>query len=391
MKVLVITNLFPNKSEPTRGVYNKQLVAELAGLCDLKVIAPLPWVPRGAIFLKSIAHRDIPEKETIDGIEVFHPQYFMIPKFGRVMYGFYFFLSLYGKIKEVRSDFKFDLIFAPWVFPDGVGSFFIARMLKVPIIIEALGSDINIFTRFILRRKIISYVLQRSAKVIAVSNELKNVIIKIGVPAKNVEVVTNGVNTNLFCKMDKTLARERLNLTQDVKIILFVGNLVPVKGIEYLMDSYNIVAADNKNIRLVIIGDGFLKSLLLKKVSDFKLEKKMVFCGKMPHEDIPMWMNGCDVLCLPSLDEGYPNVILEAMACGIPIVATRVGGIPEMVNLYESAELVDPKDINQLSAALEKAIRKVEIQKKDSDKISAKSWNDAAKEIFFEFKKIINK
>lgn len=375
MKLLVITNLFPNNLEPVRGVYNMQLVTELARLCDLRVIAPLPWSPY---------YWSVPEAEVIDGIEVSHPRYFMTPKIGRVMYGFYFFLSLYGKVKRDRNNFKFDVILASWAFPDGVGSYFIAKCLRIPIVIQVLGSDINIYTKTILRRKLIAYVLKRCSKVLSVSQELKNRIAQIGVPVDKVRVVNNGVNQSLFSPMDRTLARNSLKLPQETRIILYVGNLVPVKGIDGLVSAYGAVASEATNSLLIIIGDGFLKKSVLKKVKDLNLEGRVILCGKRPHNEIPAWMNASDLLCLPSLNEGSPNVILEAMACGVPIVATRVGGIPEMVRSYKNVKLTDPKDIKQLSEAILKFLSNGCDQQASLDKPSNRSWKDAANDVLSE-------
>lgn len=388
MRILVITNLYPNNLEPTRGVYNKQMVDELAKLCDLKVVAPVPWVPAGKIAKKLFSHSSISKKEVIDSIEVFHPKYFFIPKIGRLFYGFYFYLSLNGIIKKIYADFKFDLILASWVFPDGVGSFYIAKKLKVPIIVEALGSDINIYTKYWFRRKVIADVLSKCDKVIAVSSDLKNVITGIGVPAEKVKVVVNGVNSSVFSLIDKYQARKTLKLPVDVKIILFVGNLVPVKGLDYLLDAYNLVVSADKNVRLIMVGDGYLKPSLIKKAANYKVE--VSFCGKVSHDDISLWLNASDVLCLPSLNEGCPNVILEGMACGIRIVASRVGGIPEMVNSYDRVELVEPKDIKHLSTALIKAVTSNENRDKNKN-ILSRSWRNVAQEILFECNKVQEK
>ncbi|MBU1043911.1 MAG: glycosyltransferase family 4 protein [Candidatus Omnitrophica bacterium] len=389
MKILVITNLYPNKFEPTKGVYNKQMVNELSKLCELKVVAPVPWVPAPRIIEKLLFYNNITEKEIIDGIEVFHPRNFILPKIGRVMYGVYFYLSLYGKIKKIHESFKFDIILALWVFPDGVGSYYIAKKLKVPIIVEALGSDINIYTKYFLRRKIISSILNKCDRVIAVSTKLKDTMASIGVHSEKVSVISNGVNSLAFNRIDKRKAREILKLSVGSKIILFVGNLVPVKGVNFLLDAYKMVASNDKNVQLILVGDGFLKQSLVKKAKDYNIEVN--FCGKVSHSDVSLWMNACDVLCLPSLNEGCPNVILEAMACGSRIVASCVGGIPEMVSSYSRVELVKPKDVKQLAKALTSAVTNEKNIEEIKNVINNRSWHDAAQEILFECNKVKDK
>ena len=186
---------------------------------------------------------------------------------------------MYGFLKQIRRRFDFDLIFVPWVFPDGVGSFLIARLLNVTIIIEALGSDIIVFTKSLLRKRLISFVLKRCDRVIAVSSELKKAIVHIGVPEDRIQVVVNGVNSGVFGQIGKIQARKKLQLPFHEKIILFVGNLVPVKGIEYLIDAYAEVAKQQRNVRLVIVGDGYLKEFLVKKAIAHNIE--VLFPGKV--------------------------------------------------------------------------------------------------------------
>jgi glycosyltransferase involved in cell wall biosynthesis len=342
MKILIITNLFPNNQEPTRGIYNKQQFLELAKLCELEVVAPLPWYD----------NCKIPKRENIDGIDVYHPRYFMIPKFGRSLYGLFFYFSLIGNIKEIYKIFKFDIILATWAYPDGFGSFLISKVLNTPIIIKVHGTDINLHTKYLFLRKAIVYVLRNSNKVIAVSNALKTRLVKIGVPEEKIVVIPNGVNLELFKPMDKDKCRNILNLSLNGKIVLFIGNLVRIKGIEYLIEAFALVSSMVKELCLVIGGDGPLRGKLVKRVKDLGLEGKVKFIGKKLHNEIPLWMNAADLFCLPSIMEGMPNVILEALACKKLIIATSVGGIPEIITSEDYGILVPTQDVAALAEAI---------------------------------------
>lgn len=381
MKILVITNLFPNNQDPTRGMYNKQQIIELSKLCELKVIAPLPWAPPLKFNTKWYNHYKIAPKETIGGFEVIHTRYFMIPKFGRSLYGFFFFLSLFRKVKEIYESFKFDLIYSPWAYPDGFGSFLIAQKIGVPIIIGILGSDLNLFTRYALRRKMISYALKGSNRVIAVSRCLKQKAIELGVPSEKIEVITNGVDKNLFKQMDKMYCRKSLGLESDKKIILFIGHLVPVKGVDCLIDAFSCISKKCENSSLVIVGDGALKHEMLRKINTLGLKDRIKLISSTPHDKIPLWINSCDVLCLPSLNEGCPNVVLEALACGRPVVATNVGGIPDIIDTPDLGILVPPKNPEKLAAALETALNKHWDLKRANEKISSYSWSMNAEKL----------
>jgi len=381
MKILIITNLFPNNLEPARGTYNKQQITELSKLCELKVIAPLPWH----------SHSKVKEREIIAGIEVFHTRYFMTPKLFRSLYGFLFFFSLLKKVKKIYRDFKFDLIYSPWAYPDGYGSFLIAKKLRVPIIIGILGSDINIFTQYFLRRKMISCALKRSDGVIAVSTPLKERAVSIGVPSEKISVIKNGVDTNLFKPMARERCRQKLGLGLDKKIILFIGNLVPVKGINYLIDAFSGISGKHENIELVIVGEGYVKKRLLRQVNKLSLSDKVRFIPNKPHNEIPLLINACDVFCLPSLNEGCPNVLLEALACGKPVVATNVGGISEIISSQDYGILVPPKNSTELSVALENALNKNWNFETMVEGVFNCSWSLNAKKVFELIEDVVNK
>jgi glycosyltransferase involved in cell wall biosynthesis/peptidoglycan/xylan/chitin deacetylase (PgdA/CDA1 family) len=345
MKLLIITNLFPNKKEPTRGIFNKQQFFELAKLCELKVIAPVPWHKA----------QGIPGREAIDGIDVYHPRYFMIPKIGRSLYGIFFFLGLIGTVRRIKQVFCFDSILATWAYPDGFAASLLARLLKKPLVIKVHGSDINISTRYFIRRKMIVWALNSSEKVIAVSAALKEEMVKIGVPSEKIVIVPNGVDAELFKPMDQAECRKKLELPLDKKIVLFVGNLVRVKGVEALVSAF----ADLRvSALLVLVGDGPLEGILRAKVKELNIKNRVIFAGRITHDAIRNYMNACDIFCLASLNEGCPNVALEAMACGKPVVATKVGGLPEIVT-DETGLLVEPQNVSaladELSAALERA------------------------------------
>lgn len=368
MKILLVTNLFPNVKEPTRGVYNKQQFAELAKSCELKVLAPIPW------------HKlsKVPNKEKIDGIEVYHPRYFMIPKAGRSLYGLFFYLSLIGFVEKIRKDFNFDLIFATWAYPDGFGSFLIAKLFKKPIVIKVHGSDINLHTKYFLRRKMISYALRNSDKVIAVSNALMERMVEIGVARDKINVIPNGIDPALFFPMDKAECRAKLGLPVEKKVVIYIGNLVPVKGVEYLLEAIGIISEKKESPHLVIVGDGKQEDYLKKKSRALGIQDKVSFVGRKAHAEIPIWLNAADVLCLPSLNEGCPNVALEAMACGRPVVASKVGGLTDIIVSTEEGILVEPENSEDLTRGIIKALSK----SWDSRLIRAEavkfSWKDSA-------------
>ena len=346
MKILVITNLFPNSAEPERGIFSKLAISALAVHGQLKVMAPLPWRP----CLR------IPRREFINGIDVFHPRFFMIPKVGRSLYGLFWFLSLIGKVRRLQRTFDFDIMYVQWAYPDAFGSYLISKVLRKPIVIKVVGSDINHHTQFFLRRKMIALALKGSQKVIAVSAALADKVVKLGVLRENVLVLPSGIDLDQFKSRDIHDSRSALKLAKDGKIILFVGNLLEVKGVSYLIEAFGFLAQERPLLRLVLVGNGHLSSVLARQTERLNLSDRIHFAGQQPHDKIPLWLGACDLLCLPSLNEGTPNIILEALACGKPVVATHVGGIPDIIQSSDLGILVEPQNSEALGSALKAAL-----------------------------------
>ena len=362
MKILAITNLFPNSIEPTRGMFNFQQFKALASLSgvEIKVVAPVPWFPRLKIKKEWYNFSLIPKNEMISGFEVYHPRYVIIPKILRLLDGLVFFFGVVRTVKEIQKKFLFDCILATWAYPDGFGSALIAQMFKKPFFIKVHGSDVDVHIKSWFRKKMIAYALQKSTKIISVSQNLKEKMASLGIAKDKIIVIPNGIDTELFKPLDQIECRKTLGLPLDKKMILYVGNLKRDKGVIDLADAFSQLSRENTiDAILVIVGDGPLKEELEKKAADLSLLPSSIFlAANRPHAEIPIWMNTTDVFCLPSYHEGCPNVILEALACSKPVVATNVGTIPEMIPSEDIGILVKPNRPDLLMQALVKSLNK---------------------------------
>lgn len=371
MKILVITTNYPNNMEPNRSIFNKERIRYLSKHSEIKIIAPIPWVPS---FLDHKFSK-VYKYELVDGIEIFHPRYFMIPKIGRSLYGFFFFLSIINFVKHFKKNYDFDLIYCPWVYPDGFAAALICRLLNKPLILHASGSDINYFTRFLIRRKLISYALKCSEHILVVSNALKEKLIDLGIDDNRISVVHSGVDLEKFYPMDMFYAREKCNLPREKKIVLFIGRLSEEKGVNYLVEAFSILCRNNLNdIYLVIIGEGSCKKKIMDKILSSKLNESTLMVGLKNHEEIPRWINAANLVCLPSLREGFPNVLLESLACGRPVVASNVGGVKEIIYSEDFGILVPPKDIFSLAYAIKTTLLKKWSPEKLRNNIKVKDW-----------------
>jgi teichuronic acid biosynthesis glycosyltransferase TuaC len=358
MKVLSATTLFPNNMKPNQGVFVKERLTRLAVLPDveLKVIAPVPYFPKW-----KISHRweysQVHKREVIENLDIRHPRYFITPKFGMPFYGYFMAASLYPAIKAIQKMFDFDVIDSHYVYPDGFAAVKIGRILKVPVTITARGSDINLFSKFRTIRPLLRNCLNKADQIITVSQKLKDSILDLRIPSEKIHVIPNGVDCDKFRPMPQTTVRKQLGLPQDIKIILSVGNLVDLKGFDILIRSIKKLRDVDgyHDLMLIIAGEGDQREHLEGMIDAFRLTGIVSLKGNIPHKELCQWYNAADLFCLASSREGWPNVILESLACGTPVVATNVGGIPEILTSRHVGLICD-RDEKSIAETIQSAL-----------------------------------
>lgn len=373
-RILFISNLYPNPYRRSMAEFNRQQILALSLHYDIAVVSPVPWTT--AIAAKAPA--PVPTA-ACTRVEVHHPTYYYLPGMLRKLQGEAFLYSILPTVRRLAEERPFDLVYASWLFPDGWAASRIARRLRVPLFVKVHGSDVN-------RLEPSSAVTARSLeaarqarKVLCVSRALKERLATLGIDPAKMETVYNGVDGSLFFPVPPQKARLALGIKDVQTLILYVGNLKTEKGIMDLLQAYrNILTAENivDKPQLAIIGSGPCED----QVRSFTLPGgEVLFLGTQTLESIALWMNAASVLCLPSYNEGVPNVVLEAQACRTPVVATRVGGIPEIFKDDGSMILVDPGRVDQLTEALLKMIQAPTDQKIGPALVG--SWQDNAESL----------
>ena len=229
---------------------------------------------------------------------------------------------------------RIDIINAHWLYPDSIAAYFIAKILGIPLVITALGSDVH---RDISRKyfgNIILWVLKRVQKVTTKSNSLKEILTKKGVSQEKIEVIQNGIDIDKFDVLDKFKCKQDLNLQLYYKYIVFIGRLETVKNPQILIEAVELISKMkfDQKIKVIMIGNGSLEEDIKNQIKDSKLTDFFILKNKVSHSEIPKWINSADLLCLSSLNEGHPNVIMEALACGCPVVSSNVGDVSEYIN-----------------------------------------------------------
>ena len=345
LRVLVFTTLFPSSVRPGHGVFVETRLRELmaSGQVQARVVAPVPWFPlsdprHGARALMATT----PEAETRHGIQVRHPRYPLLPKVGQSLHPFGLALGALRTVRRLqREGFDFDLIDAHFYYPDGVAAALLARWLGKPLVITARGSDLNSFGRDAVPRALMRWAGGAADASIGVCQALVDVLQGWGLPPGRLNVVRNGVDTQRFRPQPPAEARAALGLTGE-PLLLSVGHLVPVKGHDIALQALAQLIPTHPGARLVFVGDGPLRAGLQAQAQALGLAAQVTFAGAVPNDALPAWYSAADALVLASRSEGWANVLLEAMACGTPVVATAVGGSAEVVAAPAVGRVVPP-------------------------------------------------
>jgi glycosyltransferase involved in cell wall biosynthesis len=351
MRILAVTNLYPNPLQPHRATFNRQQFRALAGAHDLAVIAPIAWTDELAARWAGKGRLLEGRRVARDGLTVVHPRYLFPPRVLHNSYGRCYLWSIRGAFRQALREFRPDLVFATWAYPDGWAAVDLAHRAGLPVVLKVHGSDILLLDHFPGRRRGTVEALRRADRVVAVSRDLARRVIDLGADPDRVDVVYNGVEETVFHPGPRGQARDRLGLEPDVPVVLFVGNLAPVKGVDVLIEACARLAARGERFRCHLIGQGPLRPRLEERAGAAGLAGHVRFHGALPHERLADWYRAADVLALPSHSEGVPNVLLEAVACGLPCVASQVGGVPEVAALGP-VRLVRPGDAAELADAL---------------------------------------
>ncbi|HSN69946.1 MAG TPA: glycosyltransferase family 4 protein [Steroidobacteraceae bacterium] len=343
LRVLAVSNLFPSPVEPHRATYNRQQFAALARSVDLQVLVPVYW--------HQWRSRDYPDTE-FDGVRATYFPFVYPPRVLPGLHGPAMGFSLLATKRRVARRFDPHVVLASWLHPDAYGAAGLARSLRCPLVVKVHGSDANVLATVPARRRQIESVLKAADAIVAVSEALRSRLLELGAPAATTAVVYNGVDRALFRPGNRAQAKTQLGLDPAHRHVLYVGNLKVSKGCEDLLRA--IAAASDRvaeDVRFVFAGSGPDRARILALAEALGVTGRTDFVGTVAHSELPEWYRAADLVCLPSHNEGVPNVLLESMACGVPIVATRVGGIPEVVPECAGL-LVQPQAIEELSDAL---------------------------------------
>jgi glycosyltransferase involved in cell wall biosynthesis len=368
LRLAVITPHFPTRTEPHRGAPVWNSITALARMADVDVyctypryVGPRPaWLHEGSVGASDEFRAQLLE-------------YRALPAVSRVLNG-------QSILRALRRQVRYrpDVILAYWIYPDGYAAVRLAQEIGTRAVLFSRGSDLKINAAFPLTKSAYRYAISNAAAVIGVSRDLADCASRLGARPERNYAIPNGIDTSLFSLRDQAEARRALSIPNGRRIALYVGRLEPKKGLPQLVDALAVARRMDPSLALVLVGNGMMEPGLRRRAAELGVDSAVIFTGPMQHRDLAPWINAADVLCLPSESEGCPNVVLEALSCGRPVVATAVGGVPDIVD--ESCGILIPSND---PGVLAEAILRGVATRWDRGQIAARwkrSWTQVAEE-----------
>jgi glycosyltransferase involved in cell wall biosynthesis len=354
MKVLAISNVFGRPWEPIRGPYNQIIFDELAKRHEINVLVPVSFID---VFKNFLAYWFVNRTTRFKWPYARYFIYWYIPGVSQSINSLFMFFSIAIAFPRILFFKKWDVIFGSWLYPDCVVANWVGRLRGIPSISHAIGSDVNIVAFKPLQKRQIKRFLNGCFRVLTVSADLGAKLATIGIEKPRLEVVYNGVDGEVFRPIPKNQVRTKLGLPVDATIITFVGSLFKEKGCVELVKAFAALSPAKNNLLLVFVGQGGMLSQLKSDAERLGIAEQVRFIGRILHAELGPWFAAADITTLPSYNEGVPNVIMESMSCGVPVVASNVGGIPEVLADFAGI-MVPSQNVAALTAGLSEALNR---------------------------------
>jgi len=350
MKLLTFSTLFPNAEQPNHGIFVETRLRYLlaSGQAQARVVAPIPWFPSSSARFGDYARfAKVPKSDQRHGIDIVHPRFAIVPKIGMTMAPLLMAQAVKPVIGRIIDEgYDFDVLDAHYFYPDGVAAVMLGKYFNKPVVITARGTDINLIPQFRLPRKMILWAARNASGIVTVCNALKDEMVGLGVAADKITPLRNGVDLQRFQPMDRAAARATLGLKRFT--LLSVGLLDPRKAHDLIIKALPSLL----DVDLLIAGTGPEKKNLEQLAQELGVADRVTLLGPVPQTELKTYYNAADALVLASSREGWANVLLEAMACGTPVVASNVWGTPEVVAAPEAGELMPERTPQGLVTAL---------------------------------------
>lgn len=383
MRVLSLSMVFPNSRQPHHGVFVRQRLEQIAVHAEVTVVAPVPYFPLATGRMENRPAGVEPFRR--DGrLDVWHPRFWSVPGLAKGFDGHLYAASIASRVRALHRERPFDLIDAHFAYPDGFAGVRLGRRLGLPVSITLRGTLPDLMRRP-SRRLALRLALEGADVILSVSDALRRDAVELGIDADRVVVVPNGIDVARFAPVDRREARERLGLPAERPILITVGALREVKGHHHLLDAVARMRVRLPGVLAVVVGGASVSDdrsvALRRQAAELGIENNVLWAGARPHEEIPLWLSAADLFVNASRREGCCNALLEAQACGLPAVATAVGGNPEIVASERLGTLVPPADPEAMAQALAGALERPWDRDAIRAVVARRSWEATAEAV----------
>jgi glycosyltransferase involved in cell wall biosynthesis len=380
LKIAVVSRYFPSSGEPWQGRSAYQTIRAFNSQANVHVFYPNSAYPS---FLRPRTRlfKALDPSYAPAGVNVSYHDYPALPLLSRPFNGA---MAANALLPLVRA-FRPDLIFSIFLYPDSYAALRIAKKLRVPLVAMGIGSDIHSIgdrVSAMYTRK----VLQQADFLVTVSEDLRQKALTMGAKSESSRAVVNGCDLSIFHVRDCAEARRQLNLDPDAEIALYIGRMDLRKGLRELVEASAKLRTTRPKLQVYMVGEGPDGAQVTQAIESAGASGYIHALPPCQPDDVAVWMAAADLVTLPSYMEGCPNVVLEALACGRPVIATRVGGIPEIMSDV-CGRLIPPRDANALARALDAVLSAAW----DAASISAhwsRSWSKVAEELLDVFESV---
>lgn len=394
--VLVFSSTFPSAVQPIHGVFVKERVRHVAGTpgCDVSVVSPVPYFPPLKPFRRWYPLSQIAREEIVDGLRVTRPRYLLAPKIGKYFHARSMELAARRSVARIVREREIDVIDAHFVYPDGIAAARLAQRLDMPLVITGRGEDVLTCPSDPALRTEIQKTLQAADELIAVSEEIATAMIRLGAASEKVTVIPNGVDTERFQPMDQDEARRRLQLPDEGPIVLSVGYRLERKGFHLLIEAAARLRGEYPSLRVMIVGGPArwgqdYSAEIEATIQRLGMADQVKLIGPRSQEELCWWYSAADLFALVSSREGCPNALMEALACGLPSVATHVGQIPQVLSDNRLGSVIDERTVEATAKALREGLSREWDRKWIRNYFQRHSWSQAAERIRDVFQRAI--
>lgn len=389
-RLIVFSSLFPSAAQPHAGLFIRERMFRVGRHLPLTVVSPRPWFPgQGLIRRLRPGYRPTPaRRETQQGVEVLFPRFLALPGVMRRWDGMMMALACLPTLWRLKRDDGYNLIDAHFAYPDGYAATLLGRWLDLPVTLTLRGTEVPHSRVPALRSRVIR-ALTRATRVFSVSDSLRRLAIELGMPADKGRVVGNGIDIERFRPAPRDEARAKFNLPDNARVLVSVGALVERKGFHRVIDCLPALLRDFPELHYLVVGganpEGDMRAELVARAAALGLAERVHFLGALPPDELRWPLSAADVFVLATRNEGWANVFLEAMACGLPVVASDVGGNREVVCRPELGEIVPFGDPEALTAALRRALARAWPRQAILDYAADNTWEQRVALLLAEF------